>query len=132
MYSQASFKDTIWTKVLVYTIYIMQTTQIILLTNNVFRGDLIDNFSITQFKIGWFSVCIIQGLGMQSPPRFSSSIICLSDRVPSDILCAIILCVAYINYIRKKDSKRLYFPSTYIINLRLVRRTSSQAGDPRR
>ena len=69
MYSQASFKDTIWTKVLVYTIYIMQTTQIILLTNNVLRGDLIDNFSITQFKIGWFSVCIIQGLGMQSPPR---------------------------------------------------------------
>ncbi|KJA20512.1 hypothetical protein HYPSUDRAFT_166823 [Hypholoma sublateritium FD-334 SS-4] len=65
VYSQAFFKDAIWTKILVYTVYILQTTQIILFTKDGFTEYTAnsDNISASvQLKTSWFSVCVIQGL----------------------------------------------------------------------
>ncbi len=67
LYSRASFKDAIGTKILVYSVYILQTTQIILFTNDGFAEFTADSENIPSFvqlKTSWFSVCVIQGLGM--------------------------------------------------------------------
>lgn len=67
LYSRASFKDAIRTKILVYSVYILQIIQIILFTKDGFAEFTADSENIPSFvqlKTSWFSVCVIQGLGM--------------------------------------------------------------------
>ena len=71
LYSQTSSKDTIRTKILVYVVYISQTIQIILFSKDGFAQFVVDTDIRkitaglqTKSLSGWFSLCVIQGLGV--------------------------------------------------------------------
>jgi len=67
LYSQASLEDTVKTKILVYAVYILQMTQIIIFMDNGFQeftADFGDIVAFNQFKTNWFSVCVIGGIGV--------------------------------------------------------------------
>lgn len=66
-YYQAFSRDRKLLKALVYTIYILQTVQILFLTNTAFQylaAGFGDPNTIDQVGTVWFSVCVIEGTGV--------------------------------------------------------------------
>lgn len=110
MYSQAFSKDSTLIKVLVYSIYAIQTSQIVMFTDAGFKtfatgfGDL---DSLDHIKTNWLSVCIIDGVGVSLITSLYKS--CLTYLLSSGLRCTVILCVADLRHLRKTTTDSVDF-----------------------